>query len=131
MEFLSMDEILQSGREHCEFCVESLMSEEIGPLIANKEELLDRMLKYQEQILTAISIISPFIESVKSQEDHALKSYKGNSRSKNLNQFQTGAAAQKQNALGVGANNFQTSQQKANSGGVGSTLDILSSLFSP
>jgi len=26
MEFISMDEILQSGREHCEFCVESLMS---------------------------------------------------------------------------------------------------------
>jgi hypothetical protein len=43
-----MDEMLQSGREHCEFCVESLMSDEIGPLIANKEELLDRMLKYQE-----------------------------------------------------------------------------------
>ena len=46
MEFISMDEILQSGREHCEFCVESLMSEDIGPLIANKEELLDRMFKY-------------------------------------------------------------------------------------
>ena len=41
-----MDDLLTSGREHCEFCVESLMSEEIGPLIANKEELLDRMLKY-------------------------------------------------------------------------------------
>jgi hypothetical protein len=48
IEFISMDEHLQSGREHCEFCVDSLMSEEIGPLIANKEELLDRMLKYQE-----------------------------------------------------------------------------------
>jgi hypothetical protein len=61
-----MDDHLTSGREHCEFCVESLMSEEIGPLIANKEELLDRMLKYQEQILTAIAIIAPFVESVKS-----------------------------------------------------------------
>jgi hypothetical protein len=47
-EFVQMDEMLVSGREHCEFCVESLMSEEIGPLIANKEDLLDRMLKYQE-----------------------------------------------------------------------------------
>ena len=52
-----MDDLLTSGREHCEFCVESLMSEEIGPLIANKEELLDRMLKYQEQILTAATIL--------------------------------------------------------------------------
>jgi len=41
-----MDELLLMGREHCENCVESLMSEEIGPLIANKEDLLDRMLKY-------------------------------------------------------------------------------------
>jgi hypothetical protein len=28
--------------------VQALMSEEIGQLIANKNELLDRMLKYQE-----------------------------------------------------------------------------------
>jgi hypothetical protein len=47
-EYINMDELLQSGREHCEFCVQSLMSDEIGPLIANKEELLERMLKYQE-----------------------------------------------------------------------------------
>ena len=70
-----MDEMLCSGREHCEFCVESLMSDEIGPLIANKEDLLDRMLKYQEQILTAIAILAPFVESVKSQENHSLKNY--------------------------------------------------------
>ena len=74
-EFVQMDEMLVSGREHCEFCVESLMSEEIGPLIANKEDLLDRMLKYQEQILTAIAILAPFVESVKTQESHALKTY--------------------------------------------------------
>lgn len=38
--------MLVTGRDHCEFCVESLMSEDVGPLIANKEDLLDRMLKY-------------------------------------------------------------------------------------
>jgi len=41
-----MEEQLSSGKDHCEFCVNALTSEDIGPLIANKEELLDRMLKY-------------------------------------------------------------------------------------
>jgi hypothetical protein len=45
------------GRDYCEYCVNALMSEEIGPLIANKDELLERMLKYQEQIQTALAII--------------------------------------------------------------------------
>lgn len=41
------------------------MSEDIGPLIANKEDLLERMLKYQDQILTAIAVLEPIIDSVK------------------------------------------------------------------
>lgn len=41
------------------------MSEDIGPIIANKEDLLDRMLKYQEQILTASAIIQPIIDNFK------------------------------------------------------------------
>lgn len=51
------------------------MSEEIGPLIANKVELLERMLKYQEQIITAIAIIQPFTESVRQQEAQAYKTF--------------------------------------------------------
>jgi len=46
MEFIEMEDHLSNGRDNCEFCIQSLMSEEIGPLISNKEELLDRMLKY-------------------------------------------------------------------------------------
>jgi hypothetical protein len=65
VEYIGMDEQLVTGRELCEFCVNALMSEEIGPLIANKEDLLDRMLKYQEQILTSIAILQPFVDSVK------------------------------------------------------------------
>jgi hypothetical protein len=65
IEFISMEEQLIVGRDQCEFCVSSLMSEDIGPLIANKEELLERMLKYQEQINTAIAIIQPFTENVR------------------------------------------------------------------
>ena len=53
------------GKESCEFCINQLTSEEVSQVISNKEELLDRMLKYQEQILTAIAIIEPFVDSVK------------------------------------------------------------------
>jgi hypothetical protein len=33
------------------------MSDDVGSVIANKEDLLERMLKYQEQILTATAIV--------------------------------------------------------------------------
>lgn len=33
VEFCTMEEILISGREHCEFCVDALMSDDIGALI--------------------------------------------------------------------------------------------------
>lgn len=41
------------------------MSDEVGSIIANKEDLLDRMLKYQEQILTASAIVSPIVDTFK------------------------------------------------------------------
>ena len=65
VEFYGMDELLAVGKENCEFCVSALMSEDIGPLIANKEDLLERMLKYQDQILTAIAVLEPVSDSVK------------------------------------------------------------------
>lgn len=64
-ECLEIDEALRDGIEQCEYCVQALMSDEIGSIIANKEDLLDRMLKYQEQILTASAIVSPIVDTFK------------------------------------------------------------------
>ena len=75
VEFIGMEDILILGRDHCESCVSALMSDDIGPMIANKEELLERMLKYQEQIITAIAIIQPFTEEVRAQEANAYKTF--------------------------------------------------------
>ena len=47
-ELIEMDSLLNLGKEHCEFCVNQLMSDEIGAIISNKEELLNKMLQYQE-----------------------------------------------------------------------------------
>ncbi len=63
-----MDNQLIDGKQECEFCIEQLTSDNIGPLISNSEELLDKMLKYQEQILTAIAILQPFSESIRQTE---------------------------------------------------------------
>ena len=75
MELIAMDQMLSQGKEECEFSIEQLTSEQIGPLISNASELLNMMLKYQEQILTAIAIIEPFTETLKQKEKEAYKQF--------------------------------------------------------
>jgi len=45
---LAMEKLLIQGKDECEYSIEQLTSEDIGPMIANSEQLLDKMLKYQE-----------------------------------------------------------------------------------
>lgn len=71
-EMLEMEQTLVIGLSNCEISIESLTSEEMGPLIANSEQLLDKMLKYQEQIMTAMELIQPFAQEVKQAEKIAV-----------------------------------------------------------
>lgn len=68
---LEMDVQLHSGKDLCEFCVQQLTNEEISQLVSNYEELLNKLMGYQEQILSAITIISPFSDEIKKSEKKA------------------------------------------------------------
>ncbi|CDW72876.1 UNKNOWN [Stylonychia lemnae] len=111
-ELIAMDQSLSQGKENCEFSIDQLMNEAIRPLISNSEQLLQQMLSYQEQILTAIAIIQPLCDSLKQEEKKAYKQFetsKQNSsplkrntvaKPKTKNAFATHAVEEKKNDEG-------------------------------
>ena len=46
VEYYMIEETLEKGQQFVEYCIQQLTSEEVGPLISNKEELIERMFKY-------------------------------------------------------------------------------------